>query len=500
MAAIGDDANHDRISLDGRDNNQDGGQDAVGVSGVAQAIVTTSSSSNTTTTQPIQTNAQFPTNYAHTQVNGSQNGHNNMNYGQPQMNGCQPMQMNGQFQPNYHNYANNMGHQFNGGQMQQHQNQFQPSAAQPLSYPNYGGPNYGGYYGHQQQQFTPSFQNQGNYMPQHNMGLPPPPPQMPAFAPPPPPPPPQPAVVNPAPAQSVSGDSATDEATEQGEEEQFSGQVSDRLDEWMKQVKEKPTQGPAICTKLASYMSYQIEQGFNTAELDYSIKEYPPLKNVPTAWAPELESDIFGHTRFQNNKTVVATEVALKSIQRGIASSLNALGPLTEIIMRQAENNPQLDDASTAVLDIIKFLSNSLGGITKKRRDFLKPTVDGKYHQRLAKKDEDYDPRFLFGGNVGDRVRKYKAADSLMKDVMKPETKSHNGQRRAPSAAAGSSNSNSQGSRSNHRSQPYNRQSGSNSAPSRSNNNQKPRQDFRNKGPHQSNNNSSNSNNRNYRS
>lgn len=296
-------------------------------------------------------------------------------------------------------------------------------------------------------------------------------------------------------------DATIDNGTEQGENEQFTGQLSDKLDEWMTQIQEKPTVGPAVCEKLARYMTYQLEQGFNTADLDYSIKEYPPLKNVPTAWAPELESDIFSHTRFQNNKSVVATEVALKSVQRGIASALNALGPLTEIIMRQSYDNPQLDDASTAILDIIKLLSNSLGGITKKRRDLLRPAIDSKYHQRLGKKDEDFDSKFLFGGNIGDRVRKYKAADSLMKEVMKPEQKPAN---KGPRRPQGSSNSNNggqaHGSRTTHRPQPYPpRNGGGSSSSSRPNGNNKPRQDFRKGGPHQQNNNN-NSNNRSHRS
>lgn len=68
-------------------------------------------------------------------------------------------------------------------------------------------------------------------------------------------------------------------------------------------------------------MTYQSEHGFNTADIDQSVKDYPPIKNVPLAWAPELESDIFEHTRFQNTQSVRSAEVALKSVQRCIASA-----------------------------------------------------------------------------------------------------------------------------------------------------------------------------------
>lgn len=72
-------------------------------------------------------------------------------------------------------------------------------------------------------------------------------------------------------APSVQDDSATEDDTEQTEEEQFSGQVSDKLDEFMEQIKQKTTEGPEICKKLAHYMTHHIELGFNTGELDYSV-------------------------------------------------------------------------------------------------------------------------------------------------------------------------------------------------------------------------------------
>lgn len=482
MASVGDDRQNDQTLTGGVTTGQDGGQDGGGVNGVTPAATITSdansqSGQNHISQAPLQQNYQ---NYGYN--NGQQNLPNNN--GQHNLGNMQNQHVPQQ----HHNY-------------QHQQNQFQPSAAQPLAYPNYGGfmgqQNFNpGQYnpGHfNPHQFNPYFNQHAGYMPlQNQMPPPPPPPQYQAFAPPAPPPP-QAAATQQAAAPSTYAESVTDNGSDQGEEELFTGQLSDKLDEWMAQVKQKPTEAPPICTKLASYMTYQLEQGFCTADLDYSIKEYPPIKNVPLAWAPELEPDIFSHTRFQNNKSVVATEVALKSIQRGIASSLNALGPLSEIIMRQSENNPALDDASTAILDIIKLLSNSLGGITKKRRDLLKPAIDSKYHQRLGKKDEDFNAKFLFGGSVSDRVRKFKAADSLMKEVMKSDPKTSNsssGQRRSQHASS-SNGGGHQTSRSSNRSQPYNKPSGS--GHSRSNNNSKPRQDFRKGGPHQNNNNNNNS-------
>lgn len=484
MASVGEDRQNDQTPPAGETQVQDGGHDAGGVNGITPpATITTDANPHMGTNHTAQTTAPYQQNYPNYGYNNGQN--NNMGNVQHQQNQFQPSQLNhwliqitggfyGQQQ-----YIPGPG-QYNQGQYNQGQQQFPPA----------------------QQQFNPNFIPHPGYMHHNNpMPPPPPPPQYQAFAPPTPPPP-QAAATQAAASPSSYAESITDNGSEQGEEESFTGQLSDKLDEWMTQVKQKPTEAPPICTKLASYMNYQLEQGFCTADLDYSIKEYPPIKNVPLAWAPELEPDIFSHTRFQNNKSVVATEVALKSIQRGIASSLNALGPLSEIIMRQSENNSALDDASTAILDIIKLLSNSLGGITKKRRDLLKPAIDSKYHQRLGTKDEDFNPKFLFGGSVSDRVRKFMAADSLMKEVMKPEPKSSNnggGQRRGhhtSTSHGGSQHS----SRSTHRPQPYNKPAASgHSRPHTNNNNNKSRQDFRKGGPHHNNNNNNN-NGRNHKS
>lgn len=206
------------------------------------------------------------------------------------------------------------------------------------------------------------------------------------------------------------------------EEPQFFGAMADKLEEWAKAKKDKTTQGPEVYDRLAGFITDQLEMGFVAAELDQSIKDYPPLKNVPLAWAPELEKDLFEHNKFTKDLPLKATEVALKSIQRGVASSINALGPLAEVVMRQGAENEELDGVSTTILDVIRLLSNALTGLTKKRRDLLRHILDAKYH-KLGKGDEDFDHKFLFGGSLTDRARKVKAADSLMNEILKKDTR-----------------------------------------------------------------------------
>lgn len=102
----------------------------------------------------------------------------------------------------------------------------------------------------------------------------------------------------------------------QVEEPQYFGAISDRLDEWAAQQKSEAAEGLEIYERLAGFMTDQFKQGFSTQELDQSIKHFPTIKNVPLAFAPELEKDIFEYTyqhpeiRFSH-----ANELALKSIQ-----------------------------------------------------------------------------------------------------------------------------------------------------------------------------------------
>lgn len=410
--------------------------------------------------------------------------------------------------PNYNN-TNNFGH--NMGQAPQHQqwqthpqqnqqwqppqwqppqpplnhwqqpNQWQPSAAQPLAYPHHSG-------------FYPNHQQfQGNYF--HNQ---PPMPVQQSFhnqATVPAPTHQQPAGtgVRAADTGNNGGEAAvTDMGDDQSEvltqadapeEPQFFGAIANRLQAWEAQRKQPATEGPQVYEQLANYMNDQLDLGFVTQELDQSVKQFPVLKNVPLAMAPELEKTIYNSTKLTRDSSLKATEQSLKTIQKGIASSINALGPLAEVIMRQSQDNEELDAVSPILLDVIKFLSFSLNGLSKKRRDLLRPHIDAKY-QKLGRKDEDFDPKFLFGGNLSERVREVKASNSLMKEVMKPDPKpqTQNQPKRYPQNSGGRNPNHNSGQRASNRSTPYNRNN-NNNANNSSNTNSSNKQDFRKTGP-----------------
>lgn len=374
-------------------------------------VVTTASQGQVQQTQPIQSNT-MPSQYNMQQQNMQQQNMQQQNMQQqPHMH----------HQPIYHQ-GYHMG--FN--------NQPQPSAAQPLQYPQYGG-----YYGHQQHQHGYS----GYYYPpqphMHNnmfqQAHPPPPVQYNTGQQ-------QPM----ASGSNTSGNNTRNDDTGDGEDNdslgenepcptevpQYTGALADKLHKWAAEKKVNPTEGPEVYPALAEFISDQLQNGFSTQELDQSIKTYPTIKNVPRAMAPDLESEIYDYKSFKNDGGVRATDVTFKSIQKGIAAAINAFGPLAEVIMRQGDDNPELDAVSTPVLDIIRYLANALNGISKKRRDLMRPHIDQKY-QKLAKTDEDFDPKFLFGGNFSERARKVRARDTLMKEVMKSDDKSHpQGQKR----------------------------------------------------------------------
>lgn len=389
-----------------------------------------------------------------------------------------------------HNAQNYQNYQF-GYPMGQNQ-QFQPTQNQPLQYPQYNG-QYNGYYGNPQQ-FPGYYYPPPGHMPPQQMQPPPPPP----------PNPPQQthqqssgSGLNTSDTDGQGFDDNASEApthSEQAEEQEFFGTIADKLNEWEAQRKQDPTEGPEVYERLALFMMDQFHTGFRTQDLDHSPKDYPTLKNVPLAMAPEVEKDIFDRIDLKQNAVVKSTEVALKSIQKGIASSINAIGPLAEVIMRQSRDNPELDRVSGCVLDIIKLLSNACSGLSKKRRDLLRPHIDAKYH-KLTKADDEFDHKFLFGGNLSERVKQIKATDSLMREVMKPDPKKQVQGRRNPQASGGPNRPYNQGGnqRPQHRQAPYNRNnqgrsSGTNNSSGYGNQNK----DFPRKGSSHNNNNNAN--------
>lgn len=252
-------------------------------------------------------------------------------------------------------------------------------------------------------------------------------------------------------------DDQSDMVPEQQEQRRYSGPLADQLHAWAAERRQGPNEGIEIYDTLAQFMSHQLERPFTTQELDQSVKDYPTLLNVPLAVAPELEGEIAEYARLHKDNSLKATETALKTIQKGIASALNAFGPLAEVIMKQGAGNEELGAASTPVMDIIKYLSNAMAGISKKCRDLLRPHIDAKY-QKLGKNDEDFDATFLFGGNLSERARKVKAQNTIMKEVMKTDTKTQGGQGKNPNPAYNRQNNNSGGYRGSNRPAPYPRQ------------------------------------------
>lgn len=165
--------------------------------------------------------------------------------------------------------------------------------------------------------------------------------------------------------------------TEQGNvnERRYSGPLADQLHAWAAERKQGPNDAPEIYEPLAQFMTHQLERPFSTQELDQSVKEYPLIKNVSLAMAPDLEGEILEYARLYRDNSLKQTEASLKSIQKGIASALNALGPLAEVIMKQGAENEELGAVSTSIMDIVKYLSNAMVGLSKKRRDLPDQTT-----------------------------------------------------------------------------------------------------------------------------
>ena len=150
------------------------------------------------------------------------------------------------------------------------------------------------------------------------------------------------------------------------------------------------------------------------AELDKLVKDYPRIKNIPKLRVAKLDVELFPAVD-QNTRL---TDVALQNLQKGLVGAVSAVCPVAALMVKRADTDPELEGLFTNMVDAIQMMTLVDQGLTTRRRELIKPSMQQTYAKTLAK-GNDGSPEWLYGGNLTVEARKCEEAKKVAEKVMK---------------------------------------------------------------------------------
>ena len=232
-------------------------------------------------------------------------------------------------------------------------------------------------------------------------------------------------------AQSVtSGRQATHQMSDDEDDKQteaqpikapkmdFASLKSGKMAEILKQRHEKThggeKLGPQINETLAGTINdFYAETKVNT-ELEKLAKDYPRVENVPRLCVPKLDVELFPAVD-QNTRQ---TDVALQNLQKGLVGAISAMAPVASLMVNRGDVDAELEELCGNMVDAMQMVALVDLGLTTRRRELIKPSMQQTYARALAKGPSG-SPEWLYGGNLSQEARKCEEAKKVAEKVMK---------------------------------------------------------------------------------
>ena len=216
------------------------------------------------------------------------------------------------------------------------------------------------------------------------------------------------------PTHSISDD----EGEKDEPKRDFSGLKTGRMATLLKTRHEKAHQGdivgPEINETLAGTINDFYLESKVTTELEKLSKDYPRIKNIPKVRVAKLDAELFtaiDHNTRQN-------DVALQNLQRGLVSAIAAMAPVAAIFLERGEADSELEKMSDNVLDAMQMVAMVDMGLSSRRRELIRPSMQQTYARTLAK-GLTGSPEWLYGGNLSQEAKKCEEAKRTSEKLMK---------------------------------------------------------------------------------
>ena len=197
------------------------------------------------------------------------------------------------------------------------------------------------------------------------------------------------------------------------------GKLASLLKEQHEKVAEADKVGPEINNTLAQIINAYFGEKFS-AGLEKATKDYPRVANIQNLRVPKLEPELFSAL----DQSARLNDVSLQNLQKGVVSAISALAPVALLVLQRGQSDEELDNLSGNVIDAIKMMALVSTGITVKRRELIKPSMQQTYAKEMAK-GVDGSPEWLYGGNLSQVARKCEEAKKVAEKLVKRKTPQH---------------------------------------------------------------------------
>ena len=198
----------------------------------------------------------------------------------------------------------------------------------------------------------------------------------------------------------------------------FTNLKSGRMAEILKQRHEKThggeKLGPQINETLAGTINdFYVETKVNI-ELEKLAKDYPRVENVPRLCVPKLDVELFPAV----DQTTRQNDVALQNLQKGLVGAISAMAPVASLMVNRGDADSELEDLCGNMVDAMQMVALVDLGLTNRRRELIKPSMQQTYARALAKGPSG-SPEWLYGGNLSQEAKKCEDAKRVAEKVMK---------------------------------------------------------------------------------
>ena len=191
------------------------------------------------------------------------------------------------------------------------------------------------------------------------------------------------------------------------------GKLASLLKSQHNKVNEADRVSPEINDTLAKIInSYFVST--KAGDLEKLVKEYPRVKNINRLAVPKLDAELFSAI----DQTSRTTDVALQALQKGVVAALSAMAPVASLMLERGETDDELDLLSQNLMDAIQLLAQVTNGLSVRRRELIKPSIQSTYAKALAKGPSGA-PEWLFGGNLSEAAHKCEVAKKVAEKLVK---------------------------------------------------------------------------------